>query len=157
MRFKWPFTLLLVIYLVLKLQGWNYGFRAHRMEKDLEQLRPVLSQIILSEQLKSHRDQFQQLFSQIEQLDMKGGRLLTWFSNELPAQVTLEKLQVEPGRLQIEGTLTPGIQDPEQFLDQWAQRLQADWPQVKVQSLVPDSQRSGGWRFQILARKGIDD
>ena len=58
-RSSWALpAILLAVYIFIKLQAWGYARQAVQLEKDLNQLRPTLSAIVLSEQLESALDRW---------------------------------------------------------------------------------------------------
>ncbi len=157
MKVKLLPLVLLGIYIFLKLQGWGYAFHAQRLEKELGELRPVLGQIIQAEQIESQGFLFQRIFDRVARLDIDGGRFLTRLSQEFPSEITLEKLQINPAELDLQGTLRPGILGPEEILYPWASRLRSDWPLVKIQSLYPDPQTPELWHFQVMGWRQSHD
>lgn len=148
--------ILLGVYFLIKLQGWNYGFRAMNLEKQLEHLRPTLSAIVLSEQLESTRAGLTQVLDKIGGLGLQGGPFLQQLSKNLPAEITLEKMEVSAEGLQIHGTLRPGAHTAEETLALWAKQLEENWHSVQVQELVPDPKTQEVWHFQLKARRVSD-
>ncbi len=147
-------AVLLGVYLFLKLQGWSYGFRANSLEQQLEQIRPVLSAIVLAEQMESVRRAYAELCDKAGRLDIKGSRFLQQLSRSQPAVVTIERIEVTPEEIQVHGILRSGIQSPEEILSRWNRRMGESWREVQVQGLAPDSQAEGAWRFQLKAKRG---
>lgn len=163
-------VILLTVYIFFKLQAWGYARQAARLEKELDQLRPSLSAIVLSGQLEHTRRACQEISDQVRRLDLQNGRLLEHLS-KLPASITLDRLEnrarlkvplrgvfsLEVGRpephlkigLKIQGTLSAGVRDPESVLVRWAQSLQSDGANVRIQRLVPAPQDPTRWSFEL--------
>lgn len=148
-------AVLLGVYLFLKLQGWNYGFRAKDLEQQLEQMRPVLSAIVLAEQLESTQKAYTELCEKAGRLDIKGSPFLQQLSRGLPAVVTIEKMEVGSAGVQIHGVLRQGIQSPEEILNLWDSRMGGSWRELQAQELAPDPQTERVWRFQLKAKRGF--
>lgn len=152
---------LLAVYIFFKLQAWSYTRQAAQLEKDLNQLRPTLSAIVLSGQLEHTLQACQEVSDQVRRLDLQNGRLLEQIS-KLPASITLDRLGTrarlkgplwpEP-RLQVglkvQGTLAAGIRDPESVLVRWAQSLQSDGMSVRIPRLVPSPRDPTLWFFEL--------
>ncbi len=154
---NWTLPLsLLGIYFFLKLQGWNYGFRANDLERQLGQLRPTLSAIVLAEQMESTRKLYSEICDKVGRLDIKGSQLLQLLSQTVPAEITIGKMEVTAEELQIQGVVRPGVRIPEDVLTLWARRLQENWDKVQIQEIEEDPQTPGIWHFQLKA-KGISD
>ena len=154
---KWVLpAILLGVYLVIKLQGWSYGFRAKDLEQQLEQIRPVLSAIILAEQLESTRKAYTELCDKAGRLDIKGSRFLQRLSQAVPAAVTIERMEIGSEEIQVHGFLRPGVQSPEEILNLWDRRMEGAWREVQVQRLAPDRPAGEIWSFQIKAKRGSD-
>lgn len=163
-------ALLLIVYLFFKFQALGYSRQAAQLDKELNQLRPALSAMVLSRQLENTRRACQGVSDQVRWLDLQNGRLLEQFS-KLPASITLERVEnrarlkvplkgvfsIEAGRpeprlqtsLRIQGTLLSGIRDPESVLVRWAQSLQSDGMSVRIQRLVPSPQDPALWFFEL--------
>ena len=163
-------AVLLVVYIFFKLQAWSYIRQTKQLEKELDQLRPALSAMVLAEQLENTRRACQEISDQVHRLDLQNGRLLEQLSL-LPASVTLERVEnrarlkvplqgafsIEVGRpephlqagLKIEGTLLPGIRNPELVLVRWAQTLQSEGRSVQIQRLVPSPRDPTVWSFEL--------
>ena len=135
-------VVLLAIYFFIKLQAWSYARQAAQLEKELDQLRPALSAMVLSHQLENTRRACQGVSDQVRRLDLQNGRLLGQLS-KLPASITLERVEnrarlrvplqgvfsIEVGQpephlqtgLRVQGTLLSGIREPVAVLVRWAQ------------------------------------
>lgn len=154
-------ALLLIVYLFFKFQALGYSRQAAQLEKELNQLRPALSAMVLSHQLENTRRACQAVSDQVRWLDLKNGRLLGQLS-KLPASITLERVEnrarlkgpllpephLQTG-LRIQGTLLSGIRDPESVLVRWAQSLQSDGMSIQIQRLVPSPQDPALWSFEL--------
>ena len=170
-RSSWALpAILLAIYIFIKLQAWGYTRQAAQLEKDLNQLRPTLSAIVLSGQLENTLQACQKVSGQVRRLDLQNGQLMEQIS-KLPASITLDRLEnrarlkvplqgvfsLEVGRpeprlqtgLRIHGTLASGIRDPESVLVRWAQSLQSDGVNVRIPRLVPSPQDRALWSFEL--------
>lgn len=143
-------SILLGIYLFLKLQGWLYARGAADLERQLDEVRPALSTKALYEQLDLTHQIAVQAAQKVWGMDIRAERLLRWFSEQVPASITLRRVRVSAeGGLQIEGTLLPGTRDPEAVLVRWAQRLQQIQPRVRIWGFSPSMEREGVWNFQL--------
>ncbi len=167
--------LLLIPYVFLKLQAASYAKQAADLEKQLNQLRPALSARVLSEQLEGTARACKEISDQVRRLDLKNGALLEQLSR-LPPSITLERVEnrtrlkiplqgvfsIEVNRpephlatgLTIEGTLSPGIRDPESVLARWAQSLQGEEMSVHIQKLIPAPQDPALWSFELYLEGG---
>lgn len=167
--------LLLAVYAGIKLLGWGCARQAMSLERQLEELRPALSAIVLAEQLENTRRACQEVASRTRQLDVKTSRLFAQLSS-LPASITLTGLELHsrlslpvPGTFsvpaqgpgvrsahdtRIRGTLLPGVRDPETVLVRWAQTLQAEGSRVVIQKLAPSFEPMdlGLWEFDLEIR-----
>ena len=154
----WIFVLILVgLYGGLKLQGWRYGLQSSQLERQLDDLRPALSQIILYEQKKKMLEAYGEALNEIQQLDLGGRELLEQLSRQVPDWMTLRKLTARSGMsLRIEGTCMPDPRDPEGALLSWAQRLQGMGYAVKVEQFFPIAKLPGTWRFELRAERFPD-
>ena len=144
-------TVLLGLYLILKIQAWWYEAMASSLERRLSDLRPVLSAIILQGRLEDTLKASHQAFDQIRRLDLEGGRFLQELSKEVPASVTLSHLEINP-RLgaRLQGAVLPGIRPPEEVLLSWIQRWQGTRRyNVQVRELNPDRQDASLWHFEL--------
>ncbi len=143
-------AILLVFYFVLKIQSWSIGMRVIKLEKELEGLRPAVSSMIQSERTEDLCGAYSQVFQQIRQRDLEGARLLTWFSQELPPSVTIEKLEAHAAiGLRVRGNFIPGIRNPEATLVFWARKLGGAGYPVSIRELFPDSKVPGLWHFEM--------
>lgn len=163
--------LLLFVYFVIKLVGWSYARQVDRMERQLGELRPSLSAIVLSKQLENTRRACEEVASRVRRMDLKNSRLFTQLSN-LPASVTLTKLDlrsrltlpiqgtfsitVEGAGIQsrhgtrLQGTILPGGRDPEALLVRWARSLQGDeGASVVIRKLSPSFDKPDVWEFDL--------
>ena len=162
--------LLLLVYVVIKLIGWGYAWQAASLERQLKELRPGLSAIVLSEQLENTRRACQEITNRVRQLDLKTSRLVAQFSG-LPASITVSKVELRsrltlpvPGTFsisvegpgvrsqhgtRIQGTLLPGVRDPETVLVQWAHALRQEGGRVVIQKLAPSFETPGLWEFDL--------
>ena len=154
---NWTLPLVLLgIYLLLKLQGWNYGFRAADLERQLEQLRPTLSAIVLSEQLESAKAGLTQVCEKVGRLDIQGSQFLEQLSRTVPVEITLEKIEMGAQELQIHGVLKPGARPAEEVLALWMKQWKGNGHPVQVQELTPDRQTPEIWRFQLKSKESPD-
>lgn len=142
-------SILLGIYLFLKLQGFLYARAAAGLERQLDELRPALSTKALYEQLDLTRQVAVQAAEKIWATDIRGDRFLTWLSERVPASITLRRVRMSAGSLQIEGTLLLEAGDPETMLVQWAETLQQLQPRVRIWGFSPSMEREGAWNFQL--------
>lgn len=149
-------AVLLGVYLFLKLQGWNYGFRAMGLERQMEQMRPALSAIVLSEEMERSRRGYLDLFGRIGGLDIQGSRLLQRLSRNQPVSVTVERVEAGPQEIRIQGVLKPGVLPPEEVLSRWDRRMGEAWRDVQVQDLAQEDPIEGIWRFRLKAKRGAD-
>ena len=162
--------ILLTVYAAIKLLGWSCARQAVVLERQLEELRPGLSAIVLSEQLENTRRACEEAASRVRHLDRKNSRLFVELSN-LPASITLTKVEMRsrltlPVRgtfsvtveglgvrshhgTRIQGTLLPGVRDPETVIVQWVQTLQRQGGKVMIQRLAPSFQTPGLWEFDL--------
>lgn len=165
--------ILLAVYIAIKLQGWGYARQAMSLQRQLEELRPGLSAIVLAEQLEKTRRACEEVASRTRQLGLKTSRLFTRLSN-LPASITLTDLELRsrlslpvPGTFsisaggpgvrsahdtRIRGTLLPGARDPEGVLVRWAQTLRSNGGSVVIQKLAPSFETPGLWEFDLEIR-----
>jgi len=163
-------TALLTVYIFFKLQAWGYARQAKQLEAELDHLRPALSAMVLAGQLENTRRACQQISDEVRRLDLKNGRLLEQLS-KLPASITLERVEnrsrlkvplqgvfsTEVGRpephlqtsLRIQGTLSPGIRDPESVLIRWVQSLQSAGMNARIPRLVPSPKDPALWFFEL--------
>ncbi|MBI3311989.1 MAG: hypothetical protein HYZ88_00470 [Candidatus Omnitrophica bacterium] len=143
-------SLLLGIYLFLKFQGWVYTRNAADLERQLEGLRPGLAAKVQHEQLERTRQACLQAGERIQQLHLEGEKLLQWLSAQLPASITLQRVQLRANDgLRIQGMLLPGVRNPESVIVPWAQKLQTLQPNIRVLDLVPLSETPGAWSFEL--------
>lgn len=143
-------SLLLGVYLFLKLQGWLYARNAADLERQLEELRPALAARVQYEQLEKTRQACLQARDRVGQIHLDGEKLLVGLSAQMPASITLRQIQLRADEgLRITGTVLPGIRTPESVLVPWAQKLQALQPRIRVQELVPLSEIPGAWSFEL--------
>lgn len=150
-------SLLLGIYLFLKLQGWIYARGGSDFKRQLDELRPALSAKVQQEQLEKSRQACLQASESLQKIHQDGARLLIWFSQHLPASVTLRRVELRADQgLRIQGTLLPGIRSAESVLVSWAQRIQPLQPGIRIQDLVPSSETPGAWSFELRAGAGLD-
>ena len=154
---NWTLPLFLLgVYLLIKIQGWNYGFRAADLEQQMQHLRPILSAIVLSEQMESTQAGLAQVCGKIEGLDLQGGQFLQRLSRAVPMEITLEKIEMDPDGLQIQGTLRPGARPAEETLALWAKQLGENGHPVQVQQLAPDPKTQEVWHFQLKTQRASD-
>ena len=159
---------LLTVYLFIKLQAWGYARQAKHLEQELNRLRPALSAMVLSEQLKKTQEACAKISDQVRRLDLRNGRLLDLLSR-LPPSITLDHLenrarlnvplhQIFSGvsseaplqtDLWIEGKLLPGIRNPERVLVRWAKSLQTAGVNAQIQRLIPSPQDADVWLFEL--------
>lgn len=143
-------ALLLGIYLFLKLQGWVYARGAADFKRQLDELRPALAAKVQQEQLEKTRQACLEASEAIQKAHRDGARFLQWFSQHLPASVTLRRVELRADRgLIVRGTLLPGIRTPESVIVPWAQKLQALQPNLRIEELVPLSETPGAWSFEL--------
>ena len=142
---------LLAVYLLLKLQGWGYARSAKNLERQLDEIRPSLAAIVLTEQLESSRQAYLKLSDQLQKSDLQGTRVLERLS-ALPASVTLERLEIHSRpnrRILLVGSFFPGPRNPEQLLVWWAQKVKSPTAAVSIRKLAPLSGSDGGWVFEV--------
>lgn len=143
-------SILLGIYLFLKLQGWMYARGVADLERQLDPLRPALSTKALYDQLEITRQAMVQASEKVQQMNLPGARLLQWLSKHLPASMTLRRVQLSSDlQLRVEGTFLSGARDPELTLVEWAQQLQSACPRIRIASFAPSAETSGAWDFQL--------
>lgn len=143
-------SILLGIYLFLKLQGWIYARGAADLERQLKEIRPALSAQVQREQLEKTRQACQQASEQVGQIHLDGAKLLQWFSEHLPASITVRRIHLRAGRgLVIEGILFPGVRSPESVIVPWAQKLQILQPNLRIREMAPFSEMPGAWSFEL--------
>jgi len=144
-------SILLGVYLFIKIQGWTYGVRVQSLEGELLNLRPSLSAIVLYKQMDEIRQAYQQVLDQVGRIDVGGKHLLEQISRATPPSVTIEKLEAHsPSDLKIWGSYLPGVRDPEDPITQFSAKLRAEGFRVEVQKLVPDGERPDLWRFELV-------
>ncbi|MBI3318955.1 MAG: hypothetical protein HYZ90_07465 [Candidatus Omnitrophica bacterium] len=142
--------ILLGLYFLLKLQGWWFGFQSGQLRRELENLRPTLTQIHLRHELEKTAQACSRAFDLIQQLDFQGSQLLTLLSKEVAPSVTLQELRVDStGPLKVRGTLEAGIRSPEETLIFWARRIQPLWQSIRITRFSEDTQSPGLWRFDM--------
>ena len=143
-------SILLGIYLFLKLQGFLYARGAAGLERQLDEIRPALSTKALYEQLDLTHQIAVQAAEKVWAMDIRADRLLRWLSERVPASITLRRVRISTeGGLQIEGTLLPGSRDPETVLVRWAEALQQIQPRVRIWGFSPSAELDGAWNFQL--------
>lgn len=162
--------ILLAVYIAIKLQAWGYARQVMSLERQLEELRPGLSSIVLAEQMENTRRACEEVTARVQRLDMETARLFGRLSH-LPASITLTKLEMRsklslptPGTFSVapvgpgvrsqhstrlQGTLLPGLRDPETVLVRWAQTLQGEAGSVVIQKLAPSFETPGLWEFDL--------
>ncbi|MBI3333030.1 MAG: hypothetical protein HYZ93_02940 [Candidatus Omnitrophica bacterium] len=152
----WTLVWILIgVYFLIKLQGWNYGMRVQGLERQMEGLRSGLSSIILYKQMESNYQICSQALGQIRGSDLGGGRLLEQLSRETPPSVTVERLALDArSALTIQGSLWAGIRDPEGPMVQWVSRLRAGGVPVRIRGLTLDAQRPEVWHFELVSEPG---
>lgn len=143
-------SLLLGVYLFLKLQGWIYARSAADLERQLDELRPALAVKALSEQLQKARPAYVEAVEKIQQMDLKGAEFLKQLSQDLPVSITLRHVQIRPDRgLSIDGVVLPSMRDPEGVVAGWAQTLRPVWPKIRVWNLRPSVGAPEKWEFHL--------
>ena len=162
-------VLLLIPYLFLKSQGLGYAREAKRLEQELDKLRPALSAMVLSEQLKKTEQACADIPTRLRRLDLGNVRLLERLSR-LPPSITLDRLETKARLkvpldqlfspesqagspiqvdLRMEGRLLPGIRDPEGLLARWAESLRTDGVEAQIRRLTPSSEDQSVWLFEL--------
>ena len=146
---------LVAIYLGIKLQAWWYGAQVMKLERRLDVFRPALSTIVLYEQRKKLYEAYTDAFRAIQRSHLPA-ELLGRISQTVPAWVTLEKLEADADmdtdtgiEVHLQGTSSPGDQDPEKVILSWVEKLQALGYSMHIEELFPDPQTSGNWRFAL--------
>lgn len=159
---------LLTIYLLIKLQAWGYARQANQLERELNRLRPALSAMVLSEQLKKTQEVCAKISDQVRRLDLQNNRLLELLSG-LPPSLTLDRLENRArlnvplhrlfsgvpsevplqADLRIEGRLLPGNRNPEWVLVHWAESFRAAGIAAQIRRLVPSPQDADVWLFEL--------
>lgn len=149
-------AILLGMYLVIKLQGWVYARQAQELERQLAQLRPALSAIVLHEQMTKIRQACLELSGEIRQMGFEAGPLLERLSRQVPASVTLDTLEVDfTGRLKVQGRVWVGIRPVEAVLVPWAERFRADGrSRVRIQRLAPAGGDRRILQFEMQMEQG---
>lgn len=158
----------LIPYLFIKLAAWTHARQANQLEAEINQLRPALSAIVLSEQLEKTREACEKLTQQVRGLDLENGRLLELLSH-LPASITLTSFNhrarlnvplhnIFAGTagevplktdLWIEGKLLPGDRNPELVLVRWAETLRDAGVDAEIKRLAPSPNELGIWLFEL--------
>ena len=163
-------AVLLVIYLLIKLQAWGYARHAHELEAELNRLRPALSARVLAQQLERAQQACAEITQLVRRLDLKNGALLEQLSH-LPPSITLTRLEnrarlkiplqeifTAPGQpaphlqagLRIQGTIQAGVRDPESVLVRWAESIQGWGNSVKIRKLSPSPRDPDFWTFEMV-------
>ena len=161
-------VILLIPYLLIKLQAWGYARQAQQLDQEMNRIRPALSAMVLSEQLKKTQEACEKISGQVRRLDLRNGRLLELLSG-LPPSITLTRLEnrarlnvplhqifsgVSPEEslrtdLWMEGSLLPGIRSPEGVLVRWAESLRTSGLDVQIRRLAPSPQDAEVWLFEL--------
>lgn len=142
--------LLLGIYVIIKLQGWGYARQAQQLQRQLDGLRPALTAKVAQEQAQLQRDHYRRALEELRNSDVRGAWLLEELSKNLPASVTLERMEHRAARsMRAEGTCAPGVRAPEAVLVLWAQKLRGEGLGVRIRRLVPSARGSGLWAFEV--------
>ena len=165
MKKRWPWPpgwtiawILLGLYLILKLQGWWFGFQAAALEKELKGLRPAISQIVLGEQLKTSCINCTQALDEIRATDLDGALRLEQLSKNLRPSVTLEELELHPMLgSRLWGVVLPGSRSPEKSIHPWASSLRRAQVDVEIRDLVLDKKVPRLWHFEVKAEKASHD
>ena len=164
-------VVLLIPYLFIKFQAWGCINQVKQLDQELNRLRPGLSAIVLSEQLTRTKQVCEQITVQVRGLGLKNGLLLEQLSH-LPPSITLNRLenrsrlkvplhQLFSGEasgaslqtdLRMDGTLLPGIRDPESVLVRWAESLQNSGLEVSIRRLAPSPGNPHEWLFQLTLK-----
>lgn len=150
----WVLTWILIgLYFLLKLQGWWYAAQVRQLERQLDRLRPTIARIIQYDHLEVTRQACLTAFDQVRRMDLGGGKILEQISRNLPASLTLTRMEVDPQwGIKASGSLVTGDRSPEETLFVWLYRLQKSDFSVRVKELMPDPQLAGFWRFEVEAR-----
>ena len=156
--FGWVLAfVLLVLYFFFKIQGWWYAFQVSRLSDQIVEMRPAISAIIRSEQVRATSAAYAEAFEQVRQSSLDPEPFLMELSSETPPSVTLTGVDVhEESGFTLEGMVLAGTRSPEEALMPWARRLQQNGADVRIRKLFPDSQLPGIWRFEIRSQKGED-
>ncbi len=142
--------ILFILYFLVKIQAWGYGFQVARLDRQLQRLRPSLSAVVLADQMKFTKEIYAKAFDQIRQMDLEGSRLLQEISRHIPSSVTLEKLDLDPQMgLRIQGAVQSADSSPEAVLLPWAKELQAHGEDLRIRQLAPAPKAPGLWRFEL--------
>ena len=141
-------AVLLGIYLLIKVQGWIFASGARTLERQLEELRPVLSAMALSEQLKGTIKSYEEGARQIRQRHLPGELLLRDLSH-LPASFVLDHVELRSEAVRISGSFLAGVRNPETALVLWAQTLRGLGSRVWIRKLVPLQANPGRWQFEL--------
>ena len=155
----WTLALILVIlYFGLKVQAWWYEFQSQVLGDQIIQMRPGLSAIIQSRQIKAAGKAYQEVFEQVRAAELDGTSFLQKISFEVPPSVIVLNLELRQlGEFAIEGVVMAGVRSPEEALLPWANRLQGKNFRVKIRKLFPDSQMQGLWRFELKSYQVAND
>jgi Tfp pilus assembly protein PilN len=153
--FGWTLALvLLILYFFFKIQGWYYAFQVSRLSDKIIELRPSISAIIRSEQVKSTAAAYEKAFQQVRQESLEAVPFLKELSTDMPASVTLLSVDFDDEMgLVIEGTIIAGVRSPEEALLPWAARLQGPKMEVRIRRLFPEPQLPGVWRFELKSQR----
>ncbi len=147
-------SILLGIYISLKIQGIWFGLQVQGLERKLDEIRPELSNLVLYDQLSLTHAACLEAIDKTQGLGLQAGGLLKSLSQDLPASVTIERLEASPDMgLKVRGSCLPGIRSPEEPLLLWAKKLQKEGLNVQIKHLIPDTQVAGVWRFELKAEK----
>ena len=142
------FAVLLGVYLLIKIQGWAFAYGARTLQRQLEELRPALSAMALSEQLKGTIRSYEEGVRQIRQRHLAGADLLKDFSR-LPSSFVLDQVELRPDTLRISGNLLAGSRAPEAALVVWAGTLSEWGSRIRIRKIVPFPEEPGRWQFEL--------
>lgn len=142
-------SVLLGVYLFLKLQGLFYAHGVADLERQLDELRPALATKAMVEQLEILKASYAEGAEKIRQIDVNGAALLKQLS-ELPPPLTLRRVHLRPdGEFLMEGWMAPGGADPDPVLAGWAQTLQVFQPKIRIVDLKPAAEDPAKWEFRL--------
>lgn len=156
LSFGWTLALVLfILYVFFKMQGWWYAFQTIRLSEQIVELRPAVSAILRSEQIKATGAAYEKAFQQVQTDSLDAVPFLQQLSSRIPASMTLSSVDLDEGMggFTLEGIVDAGGRSPEEALLPWARRLQRLQTEVRIRKLFPDSRGPGFWRFELRSQR----